>query len=138
MLMAITDMTISNTSYGGLIAVTKAAVASLPAVGKTTAADAGWVTGYDPGSSVLYFQGTPAGRVESVNASTKSFVASFTGTSLTGTSYINTPANGLAYSVLSDGTKAIAMGSSTGWMLEILKAPGASYYDGWAAGVKNK
>lgn len=135
MLMAITNMTISNASYGGLIALTKAADMSLPTVGKTKAANAGWVTGFDSGSNVLYSQGTPAAKVESVNAATNSYVASFTGTSLTGTGYINTPGKGLGYALLSDGSKGITLGSSSGWMLEIMKGPNASYYDGWAAGV---
>ncbi len=134
--MAVTNMTVGSAAYGGLIAMTKAADLKLPTVGKTTEAGIVWTAGVQSGGSSLVTSTNYAAKVESVDSTANSYVSSFTGSTLTSTSYINVPAKGFAYG-LSNGTKTIAMGTNS-WGLIMAKGPTASYYDGWFAGVKTK
>lgn len=135
MFMAVTNLNVNSAAYGGLIVLTKAPDAVLPSVGKTIEAGAGWVTGVESGSNSITSDITPAGRVESVNAAANSYTTSSSGS--TATAYLNIPAKGFLYSNIS-GYKAIATGSQSGWLLQISKSAAASYYDGWAVGIKMK
>ena len=136
MFMAVTNMPIGSSTYGGLIAMTKAVDQKLPAVGKTAAANQVWIAGVAPGSNALVTSSNLAAKVESVNTDASSFVNSYTGSTVTSTNYINTPAKGFEYS-LTNGTKEIAMATNS-WGLVMAKAPNGTYYDGWYAGVKTK
>jgi len=134
--MAVTNMPIGSSSYGGLIAMTKGVDQKLPAVGKTAPANQVWIAGVAPGSNALVTSSNLAAKVESVNTTNNSIVSSYTGSTLTTTSYMNTPAAGFEYS-LTNGTKEIAMATNS-WGLVMAKAPTGTYYDGWYAGVKTK
>jgi hypothetical protein len=134
--MAVTNMTVSGASYGGLIAMTKAVEKKLPAVGKTSQANQTWVAGVASGSNTLTTSKNIGEKVESVDAANNSFVNSYTGSTLTSTNYVNTPAKGFGYS-LTNGTKEISM-TTNSWGFVMTKAPTASYYDGWYAGLKTQ
>lgn len=134
--MAVTNMTVGTSAYGGLIAMTKAVEKKLPAVGKTSDANQIWVAGVASGSNTLTTSGNLASKVESVDTVNNSFVSSYTGSTLTTTSYVSTPAKGFGYA-LTNGIKEISM-TTNSWGFVMTKAPTATYYDGWYAGVKTK
>lgn len=135
--MAVTNMNVSGSSYGGLIALTKAPELKLPAVGKTTAAGSSWYAGVQSGSNTVTAADSIASKIEAVDATANTVLTSYTGSTVTSTTYINVPSKGFLYGV-SNGYKSIATGSLSGWALEISKSPNASYYDGWSAIVKMK
>jgi hypothetical protein len=134
--MAVTNMTVSGASYGGLIAMTKAVEKKLPSVGKTSPANQIWAVGVASGSNTLTITSNAAAKVESVDVANNSYLTSIAGSTLTSTNYINTPAKGFGYSV-SNGTKEIAM-TTNSWGFSMTKSPTASYYDGWYAGLKTQ
>jgi hypothetical protein len=136
MFMAVTNMTVGSAAYGGLIAMTKAAEGSLPAVGRTIDAGLIWTAGIQSGGTSLVTSTNYASKVESVDATANSFLTSYTGSTLTSTTYINVPAKGFGYG-LSNGGKSISMGTNS-WGFIMSKGATASYYDGWFAGVKTK
>lgn len=136
MFMAVTNLTVGSSAYGGLIAMTKAVEKKLPTVGKTSEANQIWVAGVASGSNTLATSSNLASKVESVDTVNNSFVSSYTGSTLTTTSYISTPAKGFGYA-LTNGTKEISM-TTNSWGLIMTKAPTATYYDGWYAGLKTK
>ena len=136
MFMAVTNMNVASAAYGGLIAMTKAADIKLPAVGSTREAGVIWTAGIQSGGSSVTSAASYAAKVESVDSAASSFVASYTGSVLTTTNYINVPSKGFSYT-LSNGTKSISMGTNS-WGLTMSKAPTATYYDGWYAGVRTR
>ena len=138
MFMAVTQMPINGTNFGGLIVMTKAATMNLPTVGQTSAAGSAWYAGVNPGSNTVVSGDTVAGRVESVNAASNSYVTSSTGSTITYTRYINTPSSGLAYGIGSDGSKYVGIGSATGWSMAMAKSSSGTVYDGWVAYARAK
>lgn len=139
MFMAITNMTVSGVSYGGLMVMTKAASMKLPKTGDVSAAGAAWFAGIDPGSANTVYSGTTTeGRVESVNSASNSYTTSSSGSSVIYTRYINTPTAGLSFAKTTSGIKAVGIGSSTGWSLAIALAPPGVLYDGWYTYIRAK
>lgn len=135
--MSVTNMNVSGSSYGGLIALTKAPELKLPTVGKTTAAGSSWYAGVQSGSNTVTSADSIASKIEAVDTTANTVLTSYTGSTVTSSTYINVPSKGFLYSV-SNGYKSIATGSLSGWALEMYKSPTASYYDGWSAIVKMK
>jgi hypothetical protein len=135
MFLAVTNLS-SSYRAGGLIAMTKAMDMKLPTVGKTSEAGSRWYVGVASGSNNITSFENAASKVESVDVATNSYVTSSTGTTVTTTNYINTPAKGFEYGV-SSGTKGLGMGTN-GWALLMTKSPSATNYDGWYAAVRTK
>jgi hypothetical protein len=144
--LVVTDFKLTSTaSAGGLMILTKAATATLPTVGKQTAAGATWYAGTDGtawatrSSSGVTTTGlnfvsgdSLAGKVESVDVINKSFITSVTGSTVTSTTYLDKPSAGMSYSKLSNGASAVTIGSSSGWAFAITKASSAdTAYDQW-------
>ena len=136
MFLAVTNLS-SSYRAGGLIAMTKATDTKLPTVGTSSEAGSRWYAGVASGTNTLTTFENTASKVESVDVSTNSVVTSSTGTTVTATTYINTPAKGFEYAV-SNGTKGIGMVGTNGWALLMTKSPTASNYDGWYAAVRTK
>jgi hypothetical protein len=136
MFMSITNMSVGIYRFGGLLVMTKAAKMSLPKVGASTAANAAWYTGVNPGGNIVVSGGTSAGTVESVDSANNTYTTSSTGTTTTYTRYIDTPANGLLFSKSTDA-KGVTMSSPTGWSVAMIKGSGTDF-DGWAAYVRAK
>ena len=122
--------------FGGLMVMTKAPQMSLPTVGTTQAADAAWYAGVDTGSNNLVSAGTSKITIETVDASTNTYITSSAGTTTTATNYIDSPANGLVFSK-STIRKAVTIGSPSGWSMAMVKGSG-NEYDGWIAAVRAK
>lgn len=151
--MVLTDYKLTSTaSAGGLMILTKASSASLPTVGKQTAAGATWYAGTD-GSTTATRSNTGvtttnlnfvsgdslAGKVESVDTSSSSFITSFTGSTVTGTTYLDKPSAGMSYAKLSSGASAVTIGSSAGWAFAIAKANSTdTAYNQWYGYVRMK
>ena len=136
MFMAITNMNSGQYQFGGLMVMTKAPQMSLPTVGTTQAADAAWYAGVDTGSNNLVSAGTSKITIETVDASTNTYITSSAGTTTTVTNYIDSPANGLVFSK-SAINKAVTIGSPSGWSMAMVKGSG-NEYDGWIAAVRAK
>ena len=133
--LVFTDITISGEHWSGLSVSTKAREMKLPAVGESSPAGASWYAGVEPGSAQPITGLTLATTVESVNSSSNSYVTSTTGTAQTISNYINTPTNGLGYTVLTNAY-AIVMGGNGDWAFVIAKANSSTLWDGWYAYVK--
>lgn len=131
MFMSVTALPIGGADLKGLIVMTKAANMVLPTAGQTSPAGSSWYAGVNPGGSTVVSGDTSASKVDSVNTAANSFVTSSTGSSVTYTRYINTPSSGLGYASGSDGSRAIAIGSATGWSMAMVKSNSGTAYDGW-------
>jgi hypothetical protein len=149
--LVVTDFKLTSTaSAGGLMILTKAATATLPTVGKQTAAGATWYAGTDgttwasrsnsgvTTTGLNFVSGDSlAGRVESVDAINKSFITSVTGSTVTNTTYLAKPSAGMSYSKLSNGASAVTIGSSSGWAFAIAKASSTdTAYSQWYGYVR--
>lgn len=137
--MSITDSKINTTtSAGGLIVMTKAPSIPLPTVGTTRSAGASWIVGINSANQFVA-NDSIASKIETVDSSANSVVQSYTGTSSTTTSYINTPAKGMVFTRTSSGASEVAIGSPSGWSLAIAKSSStATIYDQWYAAIRNK
>lgn len=138
MFMAVTQMPVNGSNFGGLLVMTKASPMQLPTVGKVSAAGSAWYAGVNPGSNTVLSGDTVESHVESVNAANNSYVTLATGSTTTYTRYINTPSDGLAYASGSDGSRLLAIGSSTGWSMAMAKTSTGTLYDGWAIYARAK
>jgi len=139
MFMAITNMNVGTSKYGGLMVMTKAANMKLPKLGEEKTSGNTWYVGVEPGSTTVYAkQATNSTtKVESVSSATSSFTTSTAGSSAIDTLYINTPSTGMGYIKTTAGAQGVAIGSSTGWSLVAGQATSSGVLlDGWFAYIK--
>ncbi len=136
MLMSITNMNIGNSSYEGMIVMTKAGKVSLPSVGMSSPAGATWNIG-SSGSTVTTSYSYET-KVSAINASNNSFSS----TSLipgydfvTSEHYLDAPAKGFIYSE-NNVSKAIQLRSPSGWSVAANKMVGTTYYSNWNASIR--
>jgi hypothetical protein len=136
MFMSISNMTVGNYRFGGLLVMAKAAKMTLPTVGATVADNSAWYAGVEIGSNSVISGGTLGRRVESVSTAENSFVTSSYGTTTTHTRYIDTPTSGLSFS-RSTGSQAVTIGSPSGWSVAMAKGSGTEF-DGWFTYIRAK
>ncbi len=136
MFMSITNMNVSTYRFGGLMVMTKAAKMSLPVAGTARTANSSWYTGVDSGRTTVVTGGTSASVVESVDAAGNSYITSSSGSTVTFTRFINTPANGLLFS-RSSASEFLTLGSPAGWSVAMAKAAGTDF-DGWYTYIRAK
>ena len=136
MLMSVTNMNIGNSSYEGMIVMTKAGIVSLPSAGMSSSAGATWNIG-SSGSAVTTsysYKTTVSGINASRNSfSTTSSISDYN--SVTSEHYLDTPAKGFIYSE-SNVSKAIQLRSPSGWSVAANKMVGATYYSNWNASIR--
>lgn len=136
MLMSITNMNIANSSYEGMIVMTKAGKASLPSVGMSSPAGATWNI-WSSGSTVTTSYSYET-TVSATNASNNSFstTSAIPGyESVTSTHYLDAPAKGFIYSE-NNVSKAIQLRSPSGWSVAANKMVGATNYSSWSASIR--
>ncbi len=136
--MAVTQLPIDSYNFGGLVVMTKASPMKLPAAGQGIPAGNSWFVGVKPGSFSLAYGDSSAGTIDSVDPTTRSYTTTPVGGVNTYTRFINTPSEGLGFSVGSDGTRSVTIGSSTGWSMTMVRGNASTVYDGWFAYARAK
>jgi hypothetical protein len=136
MLMSITNMNIGNSSYEGMIVMTKAGRVSLPSVGMGSPAGAAWNIG-SSGSTVTtsYSYQTTVSAINATNNSFSSTTSIPGNDPVTSEHYLDAPAKGFIYSE-SNVSKAIQLRSPSGWSVAANKMAGATYYSYWNASIR--
>jgi hypothetical protein len=134
--MSITNMNIGNSSYEGMIVMTKAGRVSLPSVGMGSPAGAAWNIG-SSGSTVTtsYSYQTTVSAINATNNSFSSTTSIPGNDPVTSEHYLDAPAKGFIYSE-SNVSKAIQLRSPSGWSVAANKMAGATYYSYWNASIR--
>lgn len=136
MLMSITNMNVGNSSYEGMIVMTKAGKVTLPSVGMSTPAGSTWnITASGSTITTSYSYKT---MVTAISAAKNSFSSTTTVPgfdAVTSEHYLDAPAKGFIYSETSV-SKAIQLRSPSGWSVAANKNAGDTYYSNWHASIR--